>query len=114
MGIHKGYDQSDGAFGIYIPGGGLGWISNCEGVFDTDLGAKYGGLLLDCQGEAGMSDDEKSNTERKKCLIKKCTKSFTGEAREGCLFQANFLEAAGNPVVNYTEIECPQILKDYY
>jgi hypothetical protein len=114
MGIHKGYDQSDGAFGIYIPGGGLGWISNCEGVFDTDLGAKYGGLLLDCQGEAGMSDDEKSNTERKKCLIRKCTEAFTGEPREGCLFYAYFLEAAGNPVINYQEVECPLILKDKY
>ena len=114
MGIHKGYSD-DKTFEILVPAGGAGmYEGHCDGIFDVDLGAKYGGYLIDCQGEAGMSDDVKSNTERKKCLIRKCTEGFTGQAREGCLFYAYFLEAAGNPDANYTEVECPQILKDNY
>ena len=117
MAINKGNGSDDDNlnFDLFVPGGGSGIHTNgCLGIFSGDLGAKYGGFLADCQDEAGMSDDDKSNTERKKCLIRKCTEAFTGEPREGCLFYAYFLEAAGNPVVTYQEIECPQILKDKY
>ena len=114
MGIHRGYNQDEGTFELLVPGGGIGWLGKCDGVFEGDLGAKYGGLLTDCQDEAGMSDDEKSNTGRKNCLIRKCKEVFTGQAREGCLFHSYFLQAAGNPVMNFTEIECPQVLKDRY
>ena len=114
MGIHKGYDD-DKTFEILVPGGGVGmYEGHCDGIFDVDLGAKYGGYLSDCQRETGMTDDEKSNNGRKQCLIRKCTEAFTDDAREGRLFYSYFLEAAGNPKINYTEIECPQILKDKY
>ena len=114
MGINKGADELK--FGLLVPGGGSGLLNGCKGIFSGDMGDKAGGFLLECQSadEAGMSDDEKSNTERKKCLIRKCTENFTGEPREGCLFYAYFLEAAGFPEVTYKEIECPQILKDKY
>jgi len=116
MAINKGYGNDEKLeFELMVPGGGSGMHTNgCLGIFSGDLGAKYGGFLADCQGEAGMTDDERSNTERKKCLIRKCTEAFTGEPREGCLFYAYFLEAAGNPVINYQEVECPLILKDKY
>lgn len=116
MGINRGYsDDTHLGFNLLVPGGGGGNYPNaCEGIFSGDLGAKWGGLLADCQGEAGMTDDIKSNTERRKCLIRKCTESFTGLPREGCLFYAYFLETAGNPKITYKEIECPQILKDKY
>lgn len=114
MGINRGY-ADELSFGLLIPGGGPGLYPNgCLGIFSGDMGAKWGGVLTDCQDEAGMSDDVKSNTERKQCLIRKCTENFTGQPREGCLFYAYFLEAAGNPKVTYKEIECPQILKDKY
>ena len=114
MGINRGY-ADELSFGLLIPGGGPGLYPNgCLGIFSGDVGAKWGGLLADCQEESGMSDDIKSNTERKQCLIRKCTENFTGQPREGCLFYAYFLEAAGNPKVTYKEIECPQILKDKY
>lgn len=114
MGVHtKNNDTNE--FAMLVPGGGAGMNEgNCGGIFDVDLGAKYGGFLIDCQGEAGMTDDVKSTTGRIQCLIRKCTEAFTGVAREGCLFYAYFLNAAGNPRIKYTEIECPQILKDNF
>ncbi len=116
MAINRGYGTDDKlGFDLLVPGGGCGmYPDGCNGIFSGNLGARYGGLLSDCQDEAGMSDDEKSNTERRKCLIRKCTEVFTGKPREGCLFYAYFLEAAGNPALNYKEVECPLILKDKY
>ena len=114
MGIHRGYIRDTTTFELLVPGGGLGMLGKCDGVFDGDLGAKYGGHLSDCQDEAGMTDTVKSTTGRKKCLIRKCNEVFTGQAREGCLFHSYFLQAAGNPTLNFTEIECPKVLKDRY
>ena len=115
MGINRGYGDENYGFELMIPGGGTGMYPNgCLGIFSGDLGAKWGGLLADCQDECGMYDTEESNTGKKLCLIRKCNEVFTGKAREGCLFYAYFLEAAGNPALTYKEIECPQILKDKY
>ena len=116
MAIHRGYADYDGqGFNLLVPGGGHGmYETGCVGIFSGDEGAKYGGLLQDCQGEAGMYDGEEGYNARKDCLIRKCKENFTDEVREGCLFYANFLEAAGNPSYTFKEVECPQILKDRY
>ena len=52
----------------------------------------------------------------KSCLTSKCNSVFSGDsqAKEGCLFLANFLEAAGNPEHTYKEVECPDVLKQKY
>ena len=112
-----GYDVSGGQFNLQIPGGGVGTHHGCDGIFFGDLGATYGGLLNDCEDEVGWKGSEKLIYEkRKSCLIKKCNTSFEGVelAKEGCLFLANWMEAAGNPYVEYEQVECPKELLDKY
>ena len=118
MATNIGYDVSGGQFDIMIPGGGVGYFSqSCGNILGYNLGQQYGGLLSDCENEVGwgVSDDE-MYTKRKECLVGKCNGVFSSKpkAKAGCLFLANFLEAAGNPTLNYYEIECPQVLKDRY
>ena len=114
MAVNKSM-YGEGTFDLLLPGGGTEMYPNgCDGIFSGDLGAQWGGILADCQEEAGMFDTDKSNNERKLCHIRKCNEAFEGEAREGCLFGAFFLEAALDPQITYNEIECPQILKDKY
>ena len=110
-----GYDVSGGQFNILIPGGGVGYFNGCSGIFSGNLGATYGGLLSDCENEAGWSGNEKVIYEkRKSCLIKRCNTVFDGIelAKKGCLFLANWMEAAGNPIVEYQPIKCPKELLD--
>ena len=115
MAIDKSLHADDGTFEILVPGGGVGMYKDgCLGVFSTDIGDTWGGLLSVCDAEDGLIDTEEHNNARKQCLVKKCTEAFTGEAREGCLFYSYFLEAAGEPTFTYKEIECPQVLKDKY
>ena len=83
----------------------------------TNLGEQYGGLLSDCENSVGWSWDYNTlYTKRKECLTHKCNTKFANkaQAREGCLFLANFLEAAGNPLHNFKEVECTQVLLDRY
>ena len=115
MASNIGYDVAGGQFDVMIPGGGVGLFNGCSGIFSGNLGATYGGLLSDCENEVGWSmDDETMYTRRKECLVGKCNTVFSGDAKTGCLFLANFLEAAGNPLHTYKEVECPQFLKDRY
>ena len=62
-----------------------------------------------------LSDDE-TYTRRKECLAIKYNGIFSGkaQAKQRCLFLANLLEGGGNPLANYYEVECPEILKDRY
>ena len=114
MASNIGYDVTNGQFDIMIPGGGVGEFNGCSGIFSGNLGAQYGGLLSDCENEVGYGgDDNTIYTKRKECLVEKCN-MFSGDAKKGCLFLANFLEAAGNPLHSYKEVECPQFLKDRY
>jgi len=54
-------------------------------------------------------------TLEEKNVLNKCNQNISNETgRKGCLFLANFLEAAGNPLHSYKEVECPQVLKDKY
>jgi hypothetical protein len=81
------------------------------------MGAQYGGLLSDCENSVGYGgSDDDIYKKRKECLTDKCNSVFSGKthAKEGCLFLANFMEAAGNPLHNFREVECPQVLKDRY
>ena len=82
-----------------------------------DLGERYGGLLSECENEIGYSgDDDEIYTLRKECLSKKCSKTFGSneQALKGCMFMVDFLEAAGNPTLDYEPVDCPQDLKDLY
>jgi len=117
MASNIGYDVAGGQFDVMIPGGGVGYYNGCADILGNNLGAQYGGLLSDCENEVGYGvDDNTMYTRRKECLKNKCNSVFSGkaDAKDGCLFLANFLEAAGNPLHKYREIECPQVLKDRY
>ena len=117
MASNIGYDVAGGQFDVMIPGGGVGAFNGCADILGTNLGKTYGGLLSDCEDEVGYNDpDDTLYTKRKECLTNKCNSVFSSndKAKKGCLFLANFLEAAGNPLHTYREIECPQVLKDRY
>ena len=104
-------------FSILIPGESTEPGNGCSTILGDNLGNKYGGLSGKCAEEIGFyHDDNIIYTKRKECLINKCNNVFANitQAREGCLFLANFLEVAGDAVHNFTEIECPQVLKDKY
>ena len=109
-----GWDVSGGQFDVMIPGGGVGIYNGTQGYGWGDLGAQSGGLLSDCENSVGWDGD--LLTKRKNCLIQKCNSSFANdsEAKSGCLFLANFMEAAGNPKHTYKEVKCPSVLSSKY
>ena len=112
MSSNIGYDVQGGQFDIMIPGGGVGIFNGCAGIFGSNMGAQYGGLLSDCENEVGWGgSDDDIYRKRKECLTSKCNQTFSGKAREGCLFLANWMEAAGNPIHDYTEVSCPDALR---
>jgi len=110
MASNIGYDVQGGQFDVMIPGGGVGAFNGCANMGWGDQGAQYGGLLSKCEDEVGYDGD--LLTKRKQCLTEKCNKSFANdtEAKEGCLFLATWMEAAGNPLHTYKEVDCPQAL----
>ena len=117
MASNIGYDVSTYQFDVMIPGGGVGIFNGCKDILGTDLGRTYGGLLSDCEDEVGYGgDDETIYTKRKECLTNKCNSVFSSnsKAKKGCLFLSDFLEAAGNPLHNFKEIECPEVMKNNY
>ena len=117
MASNIGYDVAGGQFDVMIPGGGVGIFNGCASILGNSMGAQYGGLLSDCENEVGWGGyDEDIYKKRKECLTKKCNTVFANKAnaKAGCLFQAEFMEAAGNPLHTFKEIECPQVLKDRY
>ena len=117
MASNIGYDVAGGQFDIMIPGGGVGLFNGCANILGNNMGAQYGGLLSDCENEVGWGgSDDDIYRKRKECLTNKCKTVFANKAnaQAGCLFQADFMEAAGNPLHSFYEIECPQVLKDRY
>ena len=118
MASNIGYDVDGGQFDVMIPGGGVGIFNGCANLFDTsNLGAQYGGLLSDCETSVGYDGtDEDIYKKRKECLVKKCATVFAkkASAKMGCLFLANFMEAAGNPLHTFKEVNCPEELKKRY
>ena len=104
MATNIGWDVQGGQFNLMIPGGGVGLENGCRNWDTSLMGAQYGGLLTDC----GAGNDD--------CLRQKCNIAFANEelARKGCLFLADFMNAADNPRITYQEVECPDVLKERY
>ncbi len=117
MASNIGGDVSGGQFDVLIPGGGVGLYNGTSGYGWGNLGKQYGGLLSDCEDQVGYSgSDDQIYTKRKECLTNKCNSVFSSdsEAKSGCLFLANFMEAAGNPLHTYKEVNCPSVLSSKY
>jgi len=112
MTSNMGYDVSGGQFDVLIPGGGVGAFdafSSQIGVQKNQLGEQYGGLLSACENENNYDF-----TKYKSCLTNKCNIFTNATLKEGCLFYANWFEAANNPTMLYKEVNCPQYLIDKY
>jgi len=114
MATNIGGDVQQGQFDVMIPGGGVGLFNGCSSMGWGKQGEQYGGLLSECEKEVGTAGN--LLTKRKDCLAEKCAKSFANDAKakEGCMFLATWMEAAGNPTHNYREVECPAALKAQY
>ncbi len=111
MVTNVGGDVQQGQFDIMIPGGGVGMFNGCASMGWGGQGEQYGGLLSDCERE---SDYKAAATQT--CLKNKCNSVFSNdaEAKKGCMFLADWMHAAGNPMHNYVEVECPDVLKQKY
>jgi len=110
---NTGSDVSQGQFDILIPGGGLGKydaFSGQIGVSKEQLGDNSGGLLSACERETNYAGGNKYRD----CLKSKCNIFTNATLKEGCLFYAEWFEAAGNPTMHYKEVDCPQYLIDKY
>lgn len=117
MASNVGTDVAQGQFDVMIPGGGVGIYNGCSAFGWGSQGEQYGGLLSDCEKSVGYSATGNTlATKRKQCLTEKCNSVFANDskAKEGCLFLATWMEAAGNPNHNYYEVECPAALKAQY
>ena len=111
MATNIGGDVQQGQFDILIPGGGVGMFNGCSQMGWGAQGEQYGGLLSDCEKETSYKAGSYA-----KCLTEKCNKAFgnDSEAKKGCMFLVEWMEAAGNPEHNYVEVECPEVLKSRY
>jgi hypothetical protein len=97
-----------GQFDLMIPGGGVGDFNACSsqwGVSGSDLGERYGGLMLACQKQNNEIDA------RKRCTLDACNKLFSNSSHSallaGCKWQVDWLSAADNPKVVYQQVPCP-------
>lgn len=103
MSNNIGYDVNHGQFDIMIPGGGPGAFNGCSQMGISCAGAQYGGFLTTCNY-------------KKDCLINMCNQEYSSKPslKAGCLFLANWMNAANNPEVDYVEVECPSELTAKY
>ncbi|MCQ2105575.1 MAG: glycosyl hydrolase family 5 [Fibrobacter sp.] len=102
MSSNIGYDVSHNQFDLMIPGGGPGAFNGCGKMGISCAGAQYGGFLTTCNYD-------------KSCLIKMCNSEYSNESlRNGCLFLANWMEAANNPEIEFVQVECPAALAAKY
>lgn len=102
-------------FDLLIPGGGVGANDSCTtewNVSASDLGATYGGLMLQCE-----TNDNYDYSEYEACTISACQSLFgpSGSAvnstmEAGCEFIINWMKGANNPNVMYTQVTCPSAL----
>lgn len=106
-----GGDVNQGQFDVMIPGGGVGAFNGCSAMGWGNQGEQYGGLLSNCETENNYKSAKYAS-----CLTEKCNSVFgnDSEAKQGCLFLANWMLAASNPMHNYEEVECPDVLKQRY
>lgn len=112
--INIGYDVSGGQFDILVPGGGVGAFNACSnqwGVSTRELGAQSGGMLAACKQDIGYNA---SLEEYKSCLAERCNNVFGSRGlttlQAGCLWYADWFEAADNPSLRYEEVACPRVL----
>ena len=104
-----GHDVAGGQFDILIPGGGVGAFNACTRQWgledDSRLGAQYGGFLTACRAEGGSHDDVRA------CVRARCAEVFAdarfAELRAGCEWFVDWYQAADNPNLDYSEVECP-------
>lgn len=103
MSTNIGYDVDHNQFDLMIPGGGPGAFNGCGQMGISCAGAQYGGFLTTCNY-------------KKDCLINMCNQEYGNKPslKEGCLFLANWMNAANNPEVDYVEVECPSELTSKY
>ena len=103
MSNNIGYDVSHNQFDLMIPGGGPGAYNGCGNMGLSCAGAQYGGFLTDCNYS-------------KSCLIDMCNREYANNTsmKNGCLFLANWMNAANNPEVKFVEVECPSELTSKY
>lgn len=109
-------ERKENPWDILIPGGGYREVNGCKDLY-KDLGSAYGGLLTDCENEIGYGYNEYDlYMMRKECLKKKCEMTFPFGSDEyyGCLFLADWMEAAGYPRFEWSEAECPKELDERY
>lgn len=104
MANNIGYDVGHNQFDLMIPGGGPGKYNGCSKMGISCAGEQYGGFLASC----GYDDKE--------CLINMCNKEYANNSslRDGCLFLANWMDAANNPEIEFVQVECPSALSAKY
>lgn len=103
-----GYDVGNGQFDILIPGGGVGAFNACSYQWgQDDLGAQYGGFLLQCK----QQNPGASHEANKACVKARCDSVFQApaqqELRDACAWFTGWFEAADNPNLRYAEVPCP-------
>ena len=112
------YDSTGTVWRFLAPGMGVGVFTGCAYVFKgVDLGDEDGGYISDCMKQIGYElPDEQIYKKRKECVVKKCKENFKGHQKglSGCLFMANFMDAAPEPWFTYHQIECPDFMGSRY
>jgi len=97
-----GYDVSSNQFDLMIPGGGPGAYNGCGKMGISCKGAQYGGFLTTCNYD-------------KSCLINMCKQEYSNaNLQKGCLFLAEWMDAANNPAIEFVQVECPAALEAKY
>jgi hypothetical protein len=117
MATNIGHDVSGGQFDVQIPGGGVGAFNALSQQLDISdnalLGETFGGLLSNCEQTMGWQPE--AIAQYPSCITEKCHALFEDPTLlEGCLFMADWYEAAGNPTMLYKEVECPAYLVERY
>lgn len=111
MATNIGGDVSaDGQLDLLLPGGGTGAMYGCDVAWGVsqgsgELGAQYGGLRAGCSGDLNSI---------KSCVAQKCESLFGSrgldEMYDGCMWYANWFQAADNPNFTRRTIDCPSEL----
>jgi hypothetical protein len=105
--INIGYDVAGGQFDLLIPGGGVGAFNACREQWDVSndqLGAQYGGILLQCKSMSGGNHQS-----WKDCVSNRCSSIFANkpDLAAGCSWFVEWFQVADNPNVVYKEVQCP-------
>lgn len=104
-----GGDVGGNQFDIMIPGGGVGifdCISGNNPLSTVKNVEKYGGILTTCGGAKKGAN----LTQVKSCVKGYCEKISNADAKAGCMFMAEWYEAANNPNFSFKEVQCPSEL----